>query len=1042
MILFINKQIRYSFLTIFFVFFSSLASSREKREVKIKEIKRSKRVTLKEAQMLSQREIMIENPLEEELIDEIDHALHQLMELSSKLKKGSLARAKIVNKIINLSLEQAGYITSQEHRSFDTIWSDWYEGGKRGKEPLFSSVDSKKYYKLVIKFTDKYLKEFPENENRVFVYFQKAVSLQYLDKYSEAISVFMEIIQEYPDSEVASEAYFEVGSFYFDRDKNSLAKENFKKVLGFKNATRIDWSLYKLGWIYFNQGNYVKSLKYWEKTVSLTSQKEKKSGTENLLKKQVLKDMIYVFSELGNINYAVKYFEEHGKKDNISRFLFYLAQTYFEQGKRNKAERSYLKLLEEQPNSKEAVKAQFELALISYEKKQFNDLWSRLIFWHKNYGANSKWAELNRDDEVEENLTKTEETLLYYAQKLQIEAGKKSFRISESYTSPRNLYLQSRKGYEYYLQLYPESVRFAEILEYLGDVSYALSDYEESASAYEAIVKMPKEEAVIYDSSGKVAENIHFRSATNMLDSASKHFASYYKKMIEKNPDFEKKPKELSKEAEIFIQSCSLFQKFYKEEDLKKKCDFFSSEIFYRNGDKKKAKKYLKYIALNYRNDPEGALALDKLIPLYEGSPKKQADLAREFLKLKAYSQAEIGQKLRLLVRSVDLKEITQSSSAIEKARLFEAYAKEHPKDEEVESLWYNAAVAYFSAESLKNAVRVLKLIMEKYPKFEKRDAILIQLAQIHETLLLFDKSVDYYFLYTRLFPKGKQIIAAKQRSCTLAYVSGDSNLISLCSTFAKDLGEEAKETILKLMNFSFYANNTELYTQLLYSVYFKYFSISENEKILALHNLYKIYPKNSDLASSFGAKIKRIPFSKKITGEALRFYANFYYQDFSRNLSKIEFVKSQPKTVLELQTLIQSNLTLLKNGEALSSKVLSFKDAYSTAKVYYDLFFLYKKMDFVLQSNFTIEGYSKEQIDKDLELVRESISNQVKSYFSNAETIVHNFKILDDDILEIEEKVARLEGEQYPGRWVPPLNFISLDGEESFFNGLFLRSE
>lgn len=1031
-------------------FFSEfvLAREKKKRKLMIKEIKREKKISLQEAQLLSQREIMIENPLEEELINVIDRTLVKLTNMADRLKLKSLARSKIINKVINLALEQASYVTNQEHKSFDKVWSAWYEGGKKGKEPIFSSVDSKKYYQIAVDYATIFMKEYPKNKNTVFVYFQKAVSLQYLDKYIQAINVFEDIIAKYPDNPVASDAFFEVGSYYFDRDKFPLAKEYFFSVLNFKKANRVDWAHYKLGWIYFNFGNYVKCLQHWKKTVDLTIVKEKKTKIDNLLKKQVLRDMIYAFAELGTIKEAVQYYKQKGKKENISRLLFYLGQTYFEQGKRRKAEKAYLQLLKKLPHAKEAVKAQSELALISYEKKQYDDLWARLIFWHKNYGIDSQWAKKNDEEDVKEAIIRVEETMLYYAQKLQLKADQTKVgtkKIGEyKELSKKALYLQAEKGYNYYIQLYPNSIRLPEVFEYLGDITYAMGMYRKSAIYYEAIVRLPKEKSFIYDNTGKPTENIHYRSATNMLDSMSKYFSPYYTKLIEKNPNFKKKPDKISKSASDFIRSCRLFLKYYaKDVALKKECDLFISEIFYRTGDKIKAKKYLKILALNYKSSKEGALAVDKLIPLYSDNPDEQLKLAKELLQIPQYSKSSVGSKLRLLIRSIELNKIASKDNLVLRAELYEQYALDHQNDKEIELLWYNAATAYFSANDIENAIRILSFMVKKFPKFEKRKSIILQLAQLYETMFLFSKALDNYLIYVKLYPNDENTKASFQRACSLSYMVKHQNLITICSSFVKKYKDITKNVIFSLLESSFYAKNAELYTQIMYSIYFKYYKLTVDEKISVLYRLYQIHGRNGQTSTSLRKQIMKLGSSSGLSGESLRYYANFHYQDVRLKVKKIKLFKLPNTTLPELQKTIQINFELLKKAELLYARILNLKDGYSTIKVFYDLALFYKGLHNLLSNPSPVKGFTKEQIFAQLKPTQDAIYKQFYNYLVNANSIAKTYKIYDEYVVNIHNTLSKFNAKlNLFGAWVPAISYVSLDVEIMFAKNLLLNKE
>lgn len=732
--------------SLFVFFFCSLSSEAlEKSELKIEELKREKKVSLEDAQKTSHREMISENPLEKNLIESIERGLKRLTNLASGLPKDSPARGKILHKLVEMALEQASYITTRELKNFNEAWDEWFKNSQKGPEPILNETIQREYYEEVLKRADDYLLNFPNSEERVLVYFQKAVAFQYLNDNEKAVRSFQKIIDEHPKHPLASEAFFEVGSYYFDQDSFRLARINLGEVLNFKDASRLDWTYYKLGWIEFNQGYFKECLELWKEAVQVSGEKEKNSGKKNILKEQVLKDMVFVFTELDKVEEALVYYKKFGRAENISKFLFYLAQTYFEQGKISKSESSYQKILDLFPQEEEAVKAMSELCSISYDGKDYKKLWIYLQAWYHNYGKDSAWA-LKNPNAVEDNTKKTREAILYYSQKMQQEAQSESVQVDKVIHSKSFLLKNAQYGYELYLKLYPESERIVEVLEYLADVHYISLNYRDSARVYEKIVRLPKEKAVIFDSEGRAVKNIHKRAALNMLDVVGIYFQPYYENLLKKIPDFSKPVKKIDEKAKEFMKSCALYLKNYPEDfDIKKKCYLSSSEIFYRIGNKVNARKYLAFISKNFRTSKEGSLALSKLMSLYENNAEIQVKLAKKFLTYPEYQNSEVGNNLKQLLKTITLKKIVQEENELKRGELYEDYALKNPKDADLDLIWFNAAIAYLDVGKKEDAIRAFKTIITQYPNFSKQKEIILQVANLYEARADFSEALRYF---------------------------------------------------------------------------------------------------------------------------------------------------------------------------------------------------------------------------------------------------------------------------------------------------------
>ena len=102
-----------------------------------------------------------------------------------------------------------------------------------------------------------------------------------------------------------------------------------------------------------------------------------------LLKEEALRDLVYAFAEIGDVNNAISYFNANGGKKYVERFLKLLAVTYVEQGKFRRAILSYKKLQTAIPFSDTAPKAQAEIISLNYELARYDQAWKELANFPK-----------------------------------------------------------------------------------------------------------------------------------------------------------------------------------------------------------------------------------------------------------------------------------------------------------------------------------------------------------------------------------------------------------------------------------------------------------------------------------------------------------------------------------------------------------------------------------------------------------------------------------------------------------------------------------
>jgi tetratricopeptide (TPR) repeat protein len=110
---------------------------------------------------------------------------------------------------------------------------------------------------------------------------------------------------------------------------------NYKQALRYKRSKGYSWALFKLGWRYYNLSDFPKSLEFWKATVSNARQAEDKSVAQ--LRDEALRDMVYSFAELKQVEPAINYYRANGGEKYISQFLLLLANVFTDQGQYGEA---------------------------------------------------------------------------------------------------------------------------------------------------------------------------------------------------------------------------------------------------------------------------------------------------------------------------------------------------------------------------------------------------------------------------------------------------------------------------------------------------------------------------------------------------------------------------------------------------------------------------------------------------------------------------------------------------------------------------------
>src|SRR5690606_20934861 len=99
------------------------SQDRKRVEVDVEEVTRSKESARSRNQMSRAAFSRIE--VEDKLRQGIDRTIKFYKEQASRMSKGATARVDILERILQLNLEQASYVRSAEERAYDKKWAEW-----------------------------------------------------------------------------------------------------------------------------------------------------------------------------------------------------------------------------------------------------------------------------------------------------------------------------------------------------------------------------------------------------------------------------------------------------------------------------------------------------------------------------------------------------------------------------------------------------------------------------------------------------------------------------------------------------------------------------------------------------------------------------------------------------------------------------------------------------------------------------------------------------------------------------------------------------
>jgi tetratricopeptide (TPR) repeat protein len=174
----------------------------------------------------------------------------------------------------------------------------------------------------------------------------------------EARQVLDKLVQTFPNSKHAAEAYLLVGEHLFQSGQLVDAEHRYKIVLKFPKATVYWYAMYKLGWVHLGSQRFQEALETFYQVAQATKNDQKQEGLRNAS----LRDFVRVYAEIGKPDKANAAFQRVDRQ-LAPEMLQILADLYLEQGKSDKAISIYQELLKTAPADQNACSWQYNSAL-------------------------------------------------------------------------------------------------------------------------------------------------------------------------------------------------------------------------------------------------------------------------------------------------------------------------------------------------------------------------------------------------------------------------------------------------------------------------------------------------------------------------------------------------------------------------------------------------------------------------------------------------------------------------------------------------------
>jgi len=675
-------------------------------------------------------------------------SIRRLKELISQGVSGD-RKAEMMLRLADLYFQQGREIHLQEMEDFQVAFDDCFNDDNCDTSKMEpDNGESHDWQHKSIKLYDNILRNYPRYARADQATYYKGVAHAALGEQDDALESYKKLVKLYPQSGFVADAFVLIGEHYFNTNNAYAALRAYLKAATFKDSDRYPFAMYKLGWCYYNVGEYGKGIDTM-KTVVAFSMEHEAQQTGLKLHEEALRDLVRFFADAGEMDEAYEYFTKLGKKDLIKSMLRRLADLYFEQGKYEQAIETFRRLILEDPTSSKNAGYQHDIIKCYGKMGQKGRVLEEIDRLRNEYGTGSSWARNNAADQdaVDEATAVIErvlrKTATDYHTEAQTLAKSKHRRAADAYD-------RAYQAYMVYLGDFPSndhtySVRYA-----FGELLWDTKKYDEAYEQYMKVVEI--------DAKGKHSR-FCAESAIFAAEEMVKREGGLQTRAIK--PEDIGEPEDLTTWEQRLIDSSAQYAKLYDDDKKVRGIIYKSAYLLYNKFHFKDAAALFRDVIKMDPGSRDAEQAAHLMLDVFnvkndwaelKGNAKfyfDQEGLGSSKFKAEMY---EIYQRSSFKLIETNLENDQDFSTA---ADAFVAFYEEFPEADVAAQALNNASVYFHKENRVADAMRIRHILIEDEKFGEDTKYYFDQIGSLgydYERIADFETAAGWYEKFFELY--------------------------------------------------------------------------------------------------------------------------------------------------------------------------------------------------------------------------------------------------------------------------------------------------
>jgi tetratricopeptide (TPR) repeat protein len=631
-------------------------------------------------------------------------------------------------------------------------------------------------------------KSFPEFRRTDLVTYLIGFAAKEDNREDDALAMFREVIEKYPQSPLYGDSWMMVGEHHFQAAEWVKAKEAYGHIPD--SAATSDLAVFKIAWCEWKLGDTIQAAKDFKKVLDKAVEAER-SGTASQkrrsasLRDEALEQMVVVFTEDRSIS-AKEVFDfltSIGGEQYSHDVMLRVAESYASQTEWDRSNDAYRFLVKMDPESIKAAEYQRNIVANWNTALDVDQAQEEIKVLLDNYGPNTAWAKAQRNREaLERSLEATEELVRTTAVTIHGEAQR---REKSDKRADVNLYGRAAAAYAQYLAAFGAtkngSANAVEIRYYRADILFfKLGKTEEAGDEYLAVGK-----------SAPVGK-LHKDALLNAM--------AAYEKARPKDVQGRRKLVDVDKK---FGEAIDLYATLFPADPTLVGVIFKNGQMFYDYGEYDEAIKRFGVIVTKYPKDPNAGPAGDRILSALNKAQDYEniENWARKLKSAPAFSSREQQDRLaRLIVESIEHAGDKKAEGGYyeEAAAIYLRVPKETNDSKVAATYLMNAGAMY---EKAKLPEKAADLYMDLATKYAEKSPDVAERAgfaagQVYEKVIYYERAATAYELVWEKFRTGVKAPDALFNAAVLEQALGQNDkAIKHYNEYAKKFRERKDAT-------------------------------------------------------------------------------------------------------------------------------------------------------------------------------------------------------------------------------------------------------